>query len=660
MTITLSGFKSHGIREPLINRIAGILDEHPDGTQIARELLQNSDDARPTVQLQTLDGNIRPLNCAFQGLETSSIRDSRLKQSVHELTSLFADLGIVMLDYFSNSRHPFLVEHVPSAERSLVLGFIAQRCGNSWPENRVITREEAKILRGMINNSSAKKIKSFAMKLGHLRIWQSWTQIGEDHLLICAHDSSFLDCSSLHVDCGLNINWSALGDNSDFIREACNKHFSIMGANQVSIVRAVETRLLPRFLNGSLECTGVTRVAYIEVFKKIMHFVEEDEHNTAARNLLQNMRFFLARDRSFRSSDALFDPQDTLCNTIFADMPSKLPDQSIWDLIWKTKKHLFLLRDSNDPAVVRECATHVLDLTQGHTTLTPEIVHSRATTLINFIYENESQINWLEPQWKIVPAEVTTKPLHSEQVPNIPAYQSFGELIDPIWQDVVWTQCAFFPENLKPSQHFKNRYPRVGIPTADMIVEHLKVLVNDLAPKMTSLDLQLAFKSELSKVYKVLNKVGQNSEGIKGLLEVGFRKPYILKGFGANPSDPKSWLWPNQLMLDIENPTRREWVVPQDLLPFRQFLVAAGVKQMQKVEGSATAPESGRNESLEVMLLRCFKTQKQHSGCLNVRFKFVDGRQILAHRSILVHMSEYFDRRFADVWAESTLDSSDP
>ncbi|KAF9436498.1 hypothetical protein BGZ76_003753 [Entomortierella beljakovae] len=54
MTVS-SSFKSHGIREPLTNRIAGILDEYPDGTQIARELLQNSDDARSKLQWYLLD-----------------------------------------------------------------------------------------------------------------------------------------------------------------------------------------------------------------------------------------------------------------------------------------------------------------------------------------------------------------------------------------------------------------------------------------------------------------------------------------------------------------------------------------------------------------------------------------------------------------------------
>jgi hypothetical protein len=43
------------IQESLTNRIRAILDEYPDGTQIARELLQNSDDACSKVQWYLLD-----------------------------------------------------------------------------------------------------------------------------------------------------------------------------------------------------------------------------------------------------------------------------------------------------------------------------------------------------------------------------------------------------------------------------------------------------------------------------------------------------------------------------------------------------------------------------------------------------------------------------
>jgi sacsin len=50
------------VREPITNRIATILDEHPDDSQIARELLQNSDDAGATVQWYLLDRTHHFLN----------------------------------------------------------------------------------------------------------------------------------------------------------------------------------------------------------------------------------------------------------------------------------------------------------------------------------------------------------------------------------------------------------------------------------------------------------------------------------------------------------------------------------------------------------------------------------------------------------------------
>ncbi|KAG0227608.1 hypothetical protein BGX31_006892, partial [Mortierella sp. GBA43] len=76
MATPFKGFKSHGIREPLTNRIAGILDEYPDGTQIARELLQNSDDAKSTVQWYLLDHRDHGCNQAGEpGLFDEGLRE---------------------------------------------------------------------------------------------------------------------------------------------------------------------------------------------------------------------------------------------------------------------------------------------------------------------------------------------------------------------------------------------------------------------------------------------------------------------------------------------------------------------------------------------------------------------------------------------------------
>jgi len=49
-------------REPYTHRLRKILEEYPDGSQILREILQNSDDAESTEQVFILDHNKYPSN----------------------------------------------------------------------------------------------------------------------------------------------------------------------------------------------------------------------------------------------------------------------------------------------------------------------------------------------------------------------------------------------------------------------------------------------------------------------------------------------------------------------------------------------------------------------------------------------------------------------
>ncbi|PKY24337.1 hypothetical protein RhiirB3_508254, partial [Rhizophagus irregularis] len=48
--------------EPITRRLHGILKDYPDGSQILREILQNSDDAKSTEQIFILDHNTYPSN----------------------------------------------------------------------------------------------------------------------------------------------------------------------------------------------------------------------------------------------------------------------------------------------------------------------------------------------------------------------------------------------------------------------------------------------------------------------------------------------------------------------------------------------------------------------------------------------------------------------
>src|ERR1044072_2551862 len=53
-------------KEPYTHRIRKILEEYPDGSQVLREILQNSDDARSTEQIFILDHNTYSSNKLFK------------------------------------------------------------------------------------------------------------------------------------------------------------------------------------------------------------------------------------------------------------------------------------------------------------------------------------------------------------------------------------------------------------------------------------------------------------------------------------------------------------------------------------------------------------------------------------------------------------------
>jgi hypothetical protein len=52
--------------EPYTHRLSQILEEYPDGSQIIREILQNSDDAKSTEQIFILDHNKYPTDKLFK------------------------------------------------------------------------------------------------------------------------------------------------------------------------------------------------------------------------------------------------------------------------------------------------------------------------------------------------------------------------------------------------------------------------------------------------------------------------------------------------------------------------------------------------------------------------------------------------------------------
>ncbi|KAF9349650.1 hypothetical protein BGX26_012077 [Mortierella sp. AD094] len=631
--------------------------ENPDGPTDEQceklwRLMEKSKDLEAYGELpilKTLSGNKIPLKHCKNGIEVSRLKP-QTKRQMEKLSSLMVDLGLVVFDANHNKRHPYLTEPAKEFTDTMILICISRRCVE-WPEGRVVATEETEVLREMIRSDTDLSNRD-AAPLGILRIWPCCNLISSrtSHL-IPAKGSFFIEGSYTLEN---------LGDNSDVIQSTYCKHFGAMGANSLNVVTAAELRVMPRLLNNNLRCSNnQTRSAYTRMLSDILR-VANGKKGLQARNFLLTGRFILAQDGSFHIGRELFDPSDELLATVFFNEPSRFPDHQVWQAMGgSAKKHWFGLRDRNDASVIRECAQYILGLTSVYSTTSDPQVHTKASALVRHIYQQSEDVDWMSPEWRIVPAEVAQGSLYNEYLPDLPEYLSFSEIVDPSHRDICWTQCAFFPEILKPSDTFKARFPSVGKPKLQAVVSHLSVLADELATEWTSFDQQPILKMSLFKVYKFLDEFSKekgtsNAVLLQRELTTQLNVPYILNGDDKDPSLKDSWLWPSQLMLDIDNDIERHQVVHHKLKSVRGFLVAAGVEQMKAVEGRVEVPEGRRKGDIEARLLNCFESQDRHNGFMDILFQFDNHKQIMAHKFMLVHANEYFARRFTGAWANNT------
>ncbi|KAF8961906.1 hypothetical protein BGZ46_001262 [Entomortierella lignicola] len=657
----LSGDTIYGLTQLPPAKFTSIFNsENPNGaTEDQREklwrLLDKSKDLEPYGELpilKTSNGDLIPLKYCKNGIEISRLQP-QTRRCIEKLSRLMSDLNLVVFDSGQNKRHPYFVEAVPKVDGSTILKCISQRC-KDWPEDRVITAEEAEVLREMIRADSVLNSQE-AAPLGILRIWPTWGSIGSSNTLrlITARGSFFMEG---------NYSLEYFGDNSDVIQSNYCKHFAAMGAKSLNIVEAAKSRVMPRFLKKTLTCANrQTKSAYIRMLTDIIKVASAKKGQQAqqAKAFLLADQFILARDGNFHIGRELYDPDDELLASVFMDETSKFPDNQIWQALGSgSKKHLIGLRDRQDPTVIRECAFYVLGLTSSHLASSSSSTYIKALALVRHIYQNCGDLDWMDPVWRIVPADVTQSSPYNECIPDMEEYLSFSEIVDPFYRDICWTQCAFFPENLKPTESFKARFPSVGKPRIHSVVNHLQTLVEDLAPTWTSFDHQPILKMSLFKVYKYFDDISkEKGTPTKVALQkelANLTSPYILNGDDKDPSEPESWLWPNQLMLDIDNDIEMHKVVHHKLKSVRGFLVLAGVEQMRTVEGRVEVPEGRRKGDIESRLLNCFESQDMHNGFMDIKFLFADHKQILAHKFMIVHANDYFARRFTGAWAEFT------
>ncbi|KAG0216668.1 hypothetical protein BGX33_012337 [Mortierella sp. NVP41] len=644
--------------------VSRFISENPGGVSDDKwksmwEFLAKVTNITPAEDLPVLKTSYRTMTtikAAKYGLQITGVEPATLNV-VHTLMDLFRDLGIVVFDAAKHKNHQYFKVSAQPYSNIRVVSLIADHWRPSV--SRPLSNDEASRLRLIVVNNPDKIDNALAAKLGALPIWHAYgNQSAHTGPLIAAAGARYLEGHFQMAD---------LGELPTLISYHQNyKHFRAMGATPLKIAEALMDVALPKFLSGELKCEGEAKVAYLHLFNNLLSLsARRGNISNVPKETLLIGRCYLARDGSFHTLSELIQPQP-LTNTIFADRRDLFPDYSLSSAVSHQQSIVCFRSLESDPRLVQECAEKVLAETTNPNA-NPETTRARAVLLVKYIYNNPAAggVDWMDAKWRFVPREVNLEPPYNEMAPDLPLYMSFLSLYNPQNRDATWTQLGYFPADLLPSAAFKAKYPNVFTYYIVDELQHLNTLVKRIAPKWKTTEQQLALKALLFKIYKDLEDFTTRNDECRQYIVTVISKfmkaPYVLNGNDKDPSKANSWVWPAQLMFDIDHSIVSHQVVDPILHQYRTFLVAAGAEEMVHVEGTVKVADGRKLGDIEIQIMNCFETQDQETGFMDVRFKFQEGSDILAHKVVLARASEYFFRRFTGVWASnSTRDPEEP
>ncbi|KAF9536385.1 hypothetical protein EC957_011157, partial [Mortierella hygrophila] len=608
--------------------------------------------------LRTFDGTMTTLGKATTGFQIPG-----LPSKFFVFTDLLRDLDIVVYSSEAHRSHNFFNDYCQAYSGARLLEAIVTRWNDlsKYGPHRAFSMTEAKGMRELVLDCRGTITKSFMPGIGRLPIW---TTIGSTDFY------PLIAAKGAHFQKG-NINLNKFGAFPTVLSPVDNQIFKSIGATRLKVTVALTALVLPKFHDGTFSYGGKIKAAYLDLLSSLFTSSKGKKAN-AANGVVRTARCYVARDGSFHSWGELFVPGEALTEMLFADQPNVFADQEMALLMARFSMASSLRSLSSSPDLVVRCAKTLLEeMANGTTDQTT--TRTRAVELVQYLYRNPDAggEDWMDPKWKFVPREANLEWPYDELAPKLPLYMTFSELVGSSTREVSWTQCGFFPVELQPSHAFKLRFPAVRTTNLKLpdVLKHLNVLVRDIAPTWRSTEKQLRLKAILLNIYGTIDQyvgssIKHHSWAVRRATEF-LECPYILNGNDKDSSDPSSWLWPKQLMFGTVDDIPPYYAANPVLHQYQDFLLAFGAKKIQPsekkiqpdakkiepVEGAVDVAVSRSRGYMENLVWRCFKTQDQEAGFMDVRFEFQKGSHIRAHKIVLAAASEFFSLKFKDDWA---------
>ncbi|KXN81917.1 hypothetical protein AN958_03415 [Leucoagaricus sp. SymC.cos] len=264
---------------------------------------------------------------------------------------------------------------------------------------------------------------------------------------------------------------------------------------------------------------------------------------------------------------------------------------------------------------------------------------------------------------RFIPRDRSPKPLPGinaegyvdEDIRFLPDVVAPAQLLRSDLMPVAWTQRVLF--STEPHQRLRMVYPGLGVPTAEEVVNHLKVLAVRVACDHSRNSTVI---QHLEKTYQWLN---DNADAAAPFLRRCAEKSIPIFLNVDNPRDSaETWVWKpaNDILLDSYDTVSLQ--CPRNFLKsFHALLTAAGAVAIDYGTEVDATYQSPNDEDRLSNLCTAFDSMRKEGIFTDVNFicDAPDDQPLKAHRSYLAAYSTHFREMFSSMFGEAGEASSE-
>ncbi|CAB4387504.1 unnamed protein product [Rhizophagus irregularis] len=431
------------------------------------------------------------------------------------------------------------------------------------------------------------------------------------------------------------------------------------------------------FFKDTLRKLGATSINEIDFIKN--HILPDLKSSTPSKDYIHFLKYTLSSNNpeiekcfkqheaipnksltKFVNVDTLYDTDNTLFQSIFADTDKVLPPELQDNHSCLEALKRIGLKHQVDCDTYIECALEIeSQVKQGIFPI--NVIEYRAKDLVQYLYEQINTLNFNDEQWnkikgiKFILTEKTNQNQFYQESKETFRFESFENLCSQKYKKICWTQYPLFDENVEPNDIFNVHHPEIGIPFIENIIEHWFVVVTMLKEKKWNNNNKRELKNVINEIYKVMNE-NSKEENMKVLIKSKINDPNK-KLFlnGDDPFDEKNWVTGKDLVFGLiaDIGFRKIYKVKDCLKEYRDLLLLAGASEIKTPSISLLSnPTFNSKDKLLNSLLDKLVSQSDDK---NFDVIFIIGEEkIGANKCVLSAVSTYFETMFSNGSNKST------